>query len=210
MNNQLLTQIQENSKNFIKRFLVARNIFVGLGIVIALEIVWAGFNFFKSYPQMGLVPIQNTNPSPKLTTLSLSSQTNSVKLGDKFTVNVNISSAKKTQGVDVIILYDSKLLSVVPLSGSNPVSVGNIYQDFTLNSFDPAIGRISVSAVTDTPAGVLANGLFGSIVFMARSAGSANINFDFTPGKTTDSNVVGSGKVKDILEQVNNLQITIR
>ena len=73
---------------------------------------------------------------------------------------------------------------------------------------DPT-GKITVAGITQAQGGVLANGLFGTVVFQAKAAGQAKISLDYTPGSTIDSNVTESETVEDVLDKVENLEINI-
>lgn len=186
-----------------------RNIYVFFGIAILLEVLWAGWTFFKP-ASLSKVGVLQAGQAVKPTVVTLSSPKTSLRIGEKTTVKINISSNKKAAGTDLIINYNPKLLSVDDSgTGQNPVTSGTIYHDYPLNSVDPNLGRITVSAISDSTGGVLADGLFGSIVFTAKAPGLVNITLDFSPGKTTNSNVTESGTGNNLLEKVNNLQINI-
>ncbi len=187
-----------------------RNIFIALGIIILLEVSWAAWILTKPIPPP--TPVQTIVVSPKKpATISLTASKTSLKVGEKVTVSINISSDKKTDGTDLLITYDPKLLSVETVGGTKqPVIAGTIYNDYPLNSVDEKLGRITVSAITDTKGGVLADGLFGSVVFVGKAAGNAQISLDFTPSSTADSNVTESGTGRDVLEKVNNLEMEIQ
>lgn len=189
----------------MQNFLNKRNLFIVLGVVIAAEIIWAGWSFFKpisSVPQVAEQQAATVQPKP--TTVTLTSDKTTLKVGESVTVAINLSSDKKTDGADLIITYDPKLLSV------KPVIVGTIYSDYPQNVVDDSLGRITVSGITGQRGGVLANGLFGSVEFSAKAPGVAKISLDFTSGATGDSNVTQSGTGKDILEKVNSLELKIQ
>ncbi len=198
--------INQPENNSFKKILNAKTIFVVLGIVVVAELVWAGMTLFKSSTQV--VP-QQQRASVSSAAISLTTNVTSVKVGDKFTVSINMSSNRKTDGTDLVILYDAKVLSVDTISGKNPLILGSIYKDYPLNALDAQNSRVTVSGITDQKDGVSANGLFGSLVFTAKSAGQTKISLDFTLGKTTDSNVIESATGKDILGSVGNLELTI-
>lgn len=202
-------QIETSLIGKLKHLLTQRNIFIVFGVAVALEIIWASWTFLKPAAVSNIGEQQNT-PVSQPTVVTLSAAKTSLTAGEKVTVEINVSSNKKTDGTDLIITYDPQLLSVETVgTGKNPITAGTIYPDYPLNSLDSALGRITISGITGSPGGVLADGLFGVIVFQAQSAGLANINLDFSPGATVDSNVIESGTGKDLLDQVNNLQINI-
>ena len=188
-----------------------RNIFIALGAVIILEIIWAGFTLFKP-ATINVATQSSVVPTVKqqLSEISLQTPKNQIKVGEKFTVSINISSSKKSDGADLIIKYDPQLLSV-ETTGLNkiPVIVGTIYSDYPSNNLDEKVGRITVSGITEQRNGVSTNGLFGSLVFRSKAKGRSKVTLDFTPGSTVDSNIIESGTGKDVLEKVNNLEVNI-
>lgn len=193
----------------IQKLLTRKNIFIVLGVVILAEVLWASWTLFRPSPPSSTatsVPVVKVKP----TTVTLISDKTSLKKGEKMTVSINISSNKKTDGTDLVLIYDPKLLSVETVGSSKqPVIAGGIYEDFPLNSVDQVAGRITVSGITDDPGGVLAEGLFGSIVFVGKAPGVANISLDYSPSSTADSNVIESGTGKDVLEKVEGLEVSI-
>lgn len=198
----------ENQSKF-KKILSRRNIYILFGVAIFLEVIWASWTFLKPTPQPA-AEVPQTMTAKEPTVITLSAPKTSLRVGEEIKVEINISSNSKTVGTDLVIKYDPKLLSVETVGTSkNPVQVGTIYRDYPLNSLESSVGRITVSGITDSQGGVLASGLFGSIVFQAKSQGVANINLDFNPSQTTDSNVIESGTGQDLLDKVNNLQINI-
>lgn len=206
MDNQNLTPTKNSPK-----VLTRRNIFTVLGIIIGTELIWAGWMMFHPTPPTNTSPasrVAQTAPANP-NQISLNAPKNSLKVGEDITVSLVEQTTQKTDGTDLIIIYDPKMLSVELGSSGSPVIPGTIYKDYPQNKLDKTLGRVAVSGVTDVSGGVVANGLFGSVVFKALAPGQAKISFDFTPGKTGDSNMAESGTGKDILEKVNNLELNI-
>lgn len=189
-----------------------KTIFIILGVVIVGELIWAGWILSKEWIQPK-TPTALPSVQPQVskvvipTVVSLTSDKNQVKLGEKFTVAINISSEIATDGTDLIILYDPKLLSV---NTQTPVILGSLYDDYPLNKVDSGSGRITVSGISNKSGGTVANGLFGSVEFSAKKAGQAKISLDYTPQSTVDSNVIETYSGKDVLEKVNNLEVNIQ
>lgn len=191
----------------IKEFITARNIFIVIGFFIFIELIWAVWTLLKPYP----VVTNNTPvvvaPNIASASLSLTADKTTLKKGEKFQVNINIFSSVKSPGVDVIVLYDPKVLTVE--TGKNgPVVVGTMFKDYPQNTLDNKNGRVTVSGISDISGGVLANGSLGSINFIAKGSGTVVLKIDFSPGSTVDSNITDvSGK--DILSRAENTQINI-
>ena len=139
-------------------------------------------------------------------------------------------------GVDVVLNFDKNYLELTniipgPEARPNPYTPpfgtylpvdnnGNFNVQAVKNSAN-ASGKIEIGAVAFNWAneqvtsgfnGTLnqANPLF-TLKFKAKQGGQTSVNFSFTPGSTTDSNLVriNGDQVQDILSQVTNLSITI-
>lgn len=198
----------DNNQNLpnTPKLLTRRNIFIALGVVIVLEIIWAGLTIFRptpsSTPQIPAV-------KPKTTTISLETPKKEVKKGEKFTVNIRISSEKQADGADLIITYDPKMILLETTPAGQPVIVSTLFSDYPSNVLDTNLGRVTVSGITSQSGGVKADGLFGSLTFVAKTSGTSSISLEFSPNQTTDSNVIESGTGQDVLEKVNNLELTI-
>lgn len=186
----------------MQKYLTARNIFIVFGVIIALEVIWAGWSLLKpTIPSS--VPADVTKTSPQKVSITLSSAKAEYKLGEQFEVDINIYSPKYVDGADLIITYDPKMLT------AQPATPGTIFSDYPQNTVDASLGRISISGITKQTGGVVPNGEFGKLTFVAKAAGTTKIAFDFTPGQTVETNVVESATDKDILESVNQLELTI-
>lgn len=193
--------------NFLKNFLTKKTVFAIFAVAIVAEIAWATFTLFN--PSANILTQNQSTVSKPTAAITLTADKSRVRVGEKFTVYANLSSNKKTDGTDLVIFYDPKVLSVDTVQGKGPVAFGTIYKDYPSNSSDAQNGKIMASGITDQKNGVSTNGLFGSLVFTAKSAGQTKISLDFTLGKTTDSNVIETVSGKDILDSVGNLDINV-
>lgn len=178
------------------------------------EMAWAGWTLTRPLPQKAVSePVSESAVPSKLeekTILSLVTPKSGIKVGEKFTVSINVFSVKRTDGIDVVINYDPRILSVVKNSPQGQtVSTGKIYTDYPLNIVDEQLGRIAVSGINSSIDGVIPKGEFGSVVFVPKRPGPTKISFEFTPSNTTDSNVIENKTAKDILDGVQNLDINI-
>lgn len=200
----------QNLSNMSHKLLTKKNVFIVLGMVIVLEVVWALWSLMgHSVTNPPSPATVKTLTQVKPTTVSLEANKTTLKVGEQVTVSIKLSSNKKTDGTDLIITYDPKILSVQTVA-NQPVRVGTIYSDYPSNVLDDKLGKVTVSGITSQPGGVLADGPFGTITFVAKSVGQSKISLDFTAGKTTDSNVIEVGTGKDVLEKVQNLEVVIQ
>lgn len=201
-----ITQMQDTAQNKFSKFLTRKNIFIVFGLIVILELIWASWTLFKPAPPQ--VATKQAPAEEKPTIVSLSSPKTTLKVGEDVTVYINISSDKRADGVDLIINYDPKLLSPKTTDGQ-PVIAGTIFTDYPQNVLDAKLGRITVSGITAQAGGIIPNGLFGSLVFVAKAPGAAKVSLEFTPQSTIDSNVTETNSGKDVLEKVNNLELNI-
>lgn len=191
------------------KFLNKRNIFIFVGILILSELIWAGWTL--SRPSKSIAPKKIVSQKvSKPTVVSLTTSQAVVKVGDKVNIDINLSSSKFTDGTDLIILYNPSLLSVDPVSAGSPVKPGKIYTDYPINTVNEKSGKITVSGITSQSGGVVPQGIFGTISFIAKMAGTAKISLDFASGSTSDSNVVEAKTAKDLLDKVENLELSIK
>ena len=199
--------------NGANKFPVKRTIFVLVMLIIVGEIAWVGWNIYSSMNKAGIGSI-NTKDTPNLSenlaNLTLKTLKTSAAVGEKIPVDVLISSVRASAGTDVVIYYDPKLLSVDMPNGGTPVTAGLLYSDYPVNRLDAQSNRIDFSGISASQAGTQANGVLGTMNFIAKAPGKAKIWFDFTPGSTSDSNVVESQTSQDILSKVVNLEINIK
>lgn len=184
------------------KILTRKNIFIVLGVIIALEVIWAVWFLVKGVQLQGQ-PALTTQVPLKQTAITLSSPKLEYKAGDKVTVDISITSSKKVDGVDLIIIYDPKVLT------AQPAILGTIFSDYPQNSVDQTLGRVSISGITTQQGGVIPKGEFGKVTFVTKALGVTKISLDFTPGKTVDTNVIETGTGKDILGKVNELELNI-
>lgn len=182
-------------------------IFAFIGIVLLAELIWAGFTLKGGTVQNGT--LTKSGQSAASSTLSLNASKTSLKVGETVTVSINVSSAVAIDGLDVILSFDPKQLSVVTGANKSAVALGTLFSDYPINQVDEGTGRVTVSGITSQAGGVVAKGTVGTVTFTAKVPGIAKIALDFTPGSTTDSNVIETKSAKDVLGSVKNLEVKI-
>jgi hypothetical protein len=139
-------------------------------------------------------------------TLSVSPSSQSVNVGDTFSVTVNLDTqGTSIDGVDLRYLnYNPALLQVQDALSSSGIQItpGSLMAMTLANSVDTNLGRITFSQVAAGGNKYSGSGALASISFKALAVGTANLTFNYTPNNTTDSNVASGGS--DILTAVVN------
>lgn len=134
-------------------------------------------------------------PIPVIGTFALSPASGSHAVGTPFTINVTANSQGiNIDGIDVLLTYDSGRLSVTNLAMVDGLT--NVtFQNYTSSTitFSKLAAFGTQEAVNDTVA---------TITFMPTAAGNASVNFIFTLGNTTDSNMAVNGT--DMLNSTTN------
>lgn len=216
MENQLPTIIQNENLpkgvNFIPKNLLGglpKFILIALVVIIGGEVIWGIWYLTRPLPQ---TPKQKTEKSllveanPKAS-LSLSASQTSAKIGDNVGVVIKLDSGnRKLDGVDLVIKYDPKVLSL----STDSFIKGPIFPEYTGQNIDQTKGVFSISSLTNNQQGKEnKDGVLGSLTFKAIGKGSSLVSIDYEPNKTTDSNVIDSSLSKDILDKVTNISIIV-
>lgn len=193
-----------------RKWLTPKNIFIVLGIVVAIELILAIKSVVSRSDQSGAVSSpaisQPFTSTPAKGTISLSSDQSQVKVGDTVSVSIEVTSPLPAAGVDVVARFDPNLLSAI----DGDVRQGTIFPQYPLSKVEPS-GLVRISGIAAPgAAGFSGKDIFATVNFKALKAGKASITLDFTPDQTADSNIVGPQNGKDLLEQVKNLEITIK
>ncbi len=167
------------------------------------------FNSFLVIALFGLQPALALAQTP-VATLSLSPSSTSVGRGCNLAVDINLNTGgANTDGTDVIIKFDRTKFTAVS------ITPGIIYPDYPASSPDNSTGTISISGLAAVDKPFNGTGKFATINFTANpgaTAGLTQVTFDFDPNnkqKTTDTNVVQTGTVQDILNSVQNGTYTV-
>lgn len=143
-------------------------------------------------------------------TLSLSPTSGTVNKGCDFTVNINLDTqTSATDGTDAILLFNTSTFT------AKSINSGTIYPDYPGNAVDNTNGKVTVSGLASVSQAFTGSGTLATVTFTVNQTaptGAGTINFDFDPNnltKTTDSNVVERGTIKDTLQSVTNGNFTI-
>lgn len=129
-------------------------------------------------------------------TLRLSPDTNSVKVGSTFTVNILLNTGgQSTYGVDINSLrFMPNILQVVDVDtvmAGIQIAPGTLMTQTIINNVDNSAGTIQFSQLADPGLTYSSSGTLASITFKVIAVGTSNVFFDFIQGNGTDSNVAG-------------------
>ncbi|MBI2337637.1 hypothetical protein HYU95_00480 [Candidatus Daviesbacteria bacterium] len=190
-----------------------RVIFVILGIIFLAEIVYVlKFMIFSASSPTPLppspAPAAQINTQPKPAGISINASKTNFKVNEVVPVSIIVDTGGYTvDGVDLILRFDPKILEAT----EEGLTKGTILGEYPLKSLDANKGMVYISGVSNTKGGFTGIGQFALINFKAKLPGKASLTVDFIKkSATTDSNLVEMGTSKDILESVNNLDLTVQ
>lgn len=135
--------------------------------------------------------------------------------GQVFEIDVRIGTDNAdTNAAEFYIYYDTSMLEVVDVNPSRSgvqIHEGNVYQSYIDNNVDTEKGEIrltgfSIGSPYNSGSG---SGSFARIPFRGLNLGQTEVNFGFTPGSTTDSNIAQTVTSVDILSEASGGSYTI-
>lgn len=177
-------------------------IYIALGLILILELVWAARTFFTDTQFSSAVEkIQPLSGATIVLDAPVSST--GYKAGDMVPVTVKVvTGGRSTESTDLILKYDPEILDV------DKVNTGSMYPEYPLNTQEKGVVRVSGITKIDQ-SGVTGLGQFATVNFKAKKDGVSDISVEFGKDQTTDSNVIESGTIKDILSNVVNTKVTV-
>lgn len=214
VNNQAANQIMNQPViNRIRNWVSGPKIvFVVLGVVLFAEFIYA----FRTLSSPMVIPTGPTATTPAVTIgkISLVAPKNNFNVGENVPVSVVLDTGGHSlNGVDLIVHYDPKLLD----ASAGGIVRGLIFDDYPAISVSPDKGLITVSGIDNMSNTFNSNnpiygaGQFVVINLKAKAPGRTTLSIDFNgKGSTTDSNLVEAVTAKDILEKVDNLELTVK
>lgn len=131
-------------------------------------------------------------------TFSLSPSSGSTVSGT-FDVTLSLTdlAGKEVSGIDVYLNYEPSKLEAQSIGVSS-----GIFNDYPVKTIDSTTGQIAISGAASSFTPVTTEGTIATITFKAlATSGSTTLDFDYTPGSTTDSNIVESGTSTELLTQ---------
>lgn len=134
--------------------------------------------------------------------LTVSPTSGTYNVDGTFTVTLGVDSGTETiGGVDGVGTYDSAKLELTSISqASDMVFLSS--EDGGSCSIDKSVaaGKFSFSCYSNSSIGdKVAKGNLVVITFKGKSTGTASLNYTCTSGSTTDSNIVKSSTVTDVI-----------
>lgn len=139
--------------------------------------------------------------------VSLAIFTPSTKINEGFTVTINLAGNDLTMGTDIVLRYDPTRLI------AQKVSEGTIYPTYNpavTARINKDVGIIVLSGSTGVGQSVPANGVFGTISFVALKDGKTNITFEYEPGMTNKTGVISPTGEELLTTKPLPLSVTIK
>lgn len=192
----------QKAKNF---FTGPKIIFIILGVIILAEVVYAVK--VLSSPSPALLPADKKIIVKAEGKISLTTPKKAYAVNDAIPVSVTVNSGgHNLDGADLIVRFDPKILE----ASSGSLIKGQIFDEYPLLSADTQSAMISVSGVNSTGAGFNGTGQFVTFNFKAKTKGRTSLIIDYVKNSTSDSNLVEKETSKDVLGNVDNLELNIQ
>lgn len=145
-----------------------------------------------------------TPVSAQAASFSLSPATGTFNKGCTFSIKINLDSGgAQVDSAEAAILFDNG--KITPSSAA--VSQGTLFPTYVPVTTTSS-GKIVVSGISNPGSPYTGSGTFATLNFMVRSdasTGPFTVKFDFDPNdksKTTDSNIVQTGTIAELLASV--------
>ncbi len=177
------------------------------GIVLIIELILGAKTLLSPLPQFGQ-SVANTLQLSKGAKISILSPKINFNVGDTIPISIKVDTGGyASSGTDLILRYNSKVLE----ASSAAFVKGKIYPDYPLVNIDGKSGIIRISgAATSVKQAFNGVGVLGTIKFKAKAKGMNAFRVDFKKTQTNESNIMSVSTNKDILEGVDNLNITVQ
>ncbi len=196
-----------NIDNQPKKFSVPKIIFIVLGVAVVIEIIYAVFSLWPKGTPTPLSLVQNTQTTEaSIPRMSLAVSQLSFTVDEVVPVSVTVDTGSNSiSGVDLIIQYDPEILEV----SNEDIAVGDVMDEYPLRSVDAEQGLVSISGISSLGNSFLGKGELATINFKAKSAGQTSLLINFEKDTTVASNLVEANSSRNILGEVDNLEILI-
>lgn len=195
----------------IKSFLtLPKIVFAVLGVIVLIELIFAFKTLTVLTPPLPS-PVVKTDiqPTPQKSVAKISLNTAQTVFRIKEVVPVSVmidTGGRGVNGVDLIVQYDTKRLEAT----SGGLIKGKIFDEYPLLSVDSSKGVISISGISNIRSNFTGKGQFALLNFKAKFSGKTSLIINFRKGSTTASNLVEASTAKNILDEVNNLDLEVQ
>ncbi len=184
-------------------------------IIVILAVIVAAIVVYIRRPKAAQRSNVITEAPVGTASMKLVPSKRTLKVGEQVSVDVVVDTAgDATTGIDVVLRYDPVLLEPVDADAATTgvqIAAGKLFDFVPNNMVTLATGLINFSASqqpTSQPVQTK-DGKVATVTFKAKAAGSADVAFSHTPGASTDTNVVKAGEGRDLLNKVEDLELTI-
>lgn len=139
--------------------------------------------------------------------VTLAATNSSLKVNERFTVTINLAGDDQTLGTDVVLRHDpARLVAQEVVEGTlyptyNPAGSARINKD---------AGLIVLSGSTGFGQTAPANGVFGTVTFVALKEGKTNITLEYEPGMTNKTGVISPSGEELLTSVPAPLTITVK
>jgi len=189
----------------VRKYLQPKFIFLGLGIIILIEVIIGVVSLIKTQSQTG--PTTQLSSQVVLTdgSFSLDSAQLKYKVGDQILVSADLSTGNNpVVGADLILHFDPTVLSL----SKDSIVAGKAFSSYPLIDVDQKSGTVWISGVSEGTNNLNGVGNFAIMTFSAKLKGSTTVSITYKDGDTKDSNLV-SDKGEDVLKKIKNLNLEI-
>ena len=132
--------------------------------------------------------------------------TGTYAVGQQFQSKITLNTeGAATAGVDVLLKYNPAKLKITNVQN------GTLFSQYIGQKIDNNKGSFGLSGIValDDTVGYAGNGTFATVVFEGVAVGAASVDFDFSPGVRSDSNVAAMSSVDDSLSSTTGANYTI-
>lgn len=153
--------------------------------------------------QVKVVPVVKL-PVPKMF-FSFSSPTLIINKESEIKIMID-TRGKIITGADAVVKYDPNLLSI------KKVVPGKLFPYYPILKIKKDKGRVEITGTIVSPDQQSFNGAgeLASLLVEPLTEGEISLSFDFTSGKTNDSNLAEKGTGNDILEEVGTANFSLK
>lgn len=173
--------------------------------LVILELLGAGVWYVSASPTPAIAPGLEIVPVKKpKAELSLQSAATAVAQDQEFTADLILTQEKtRLLGVDAVITYDPEVLTI------EDVTLEKVFAEGMPAQIKADEGKVFITLYNRQGQEIAGEVKLATLKLRARATGEASLQFDFTPGATTDSNVSDFATKEDILDKAEGSIYTV-